>query len=44
MNKAMKELKDYINEALNEAIAIPRKFNTSFTYDDWDLKLKKQNF
>jgi regulatory protein YycI of two-component signal transduction system YycFG len=40
----MKELKDYINEALNEAIAIPRKFNTSFTYDDLGLNDKEAEF
>lgn len=43
-NKAMKELKDYINEALNEAIAIPRKFNTSFTYDDLGLEAEEAEF
>lgn len=41
----MKNLKDFINEALvNEAIAIPRKFNEKFTYDDLGLEDKEIDF
>ena len=39
------DLKDYLNEALiNEAIAIPRKFNEKFTYDDLGLEDKEADF
>lgn len=39
------DLKDYLNEALvNEALAIPRKFNEKFTYDDLGLEDEEADF
>lgn len=39
------DLRDYLNEALvNEAIAIPRKFNEKFTYDDLGLEDNEADF